>query len=96
VVEFVSRFSARRSRARATSLAKHDKTVQAFWATHVQALNWSGISVKDYAGRTASRSTACALGAPATPTIRFEWLIQSPSFAWLLVLGKDGPRSSLR
>jgi hypothetical protein len=31
---------------------KHEKggdTVQAFWAMHVEVLNWSGMSVRDYA-----------------------------------------------
>jgi transposase-like protein len=28
---------------------KRNKTVQAFWAMHVEALNWSGVSAKDYA-----------------------------------------------
>jgi transposase-like protein len=29
---------------------KRNKAVQAFWAMHVEALNWSGVSAKDYAG----------------------------------------------
>jgi transposase-like protein len=28
---------------------KRNKAVQAFWAMHVEALNWSGVSAKDYA-----------------------------------------------
>lgn len=28
---------------------KHSKAVQAFWAMHVEALNWSGATAKDYA-----------------------------------------------
>jgi transposase-like protein len=28
---------------------KRSKAVQAFWAMHVEALNWSGVSAKDYA-----------------------------------------------
>ena len=28
---------------------KRNKAVQAFWAMHVEALNWSGMSVRDYA-----------------------------------------------
>ena len=28
---------------------KHNKAVQAFWAMHVEALNWSGLTAKDYA-----------------------------------------------
>ena len=28
---------------------KHNKAVQAFWAMHVEALNWSGSTAKDYA-----------------------------------------------
>ena len=28
---------------------KRNKAIQAFWAMHVEALNWSGVSAKDYA-----------------------------------------------
>jgi transposase-like protein len=28
---------------------RHNKAVQAFWAMHVEALNWSGLTAKDYA-----------------------------------------------
>ena len=28
---------------------RHNKAVQAFWAMHVEALNWSGATAKDYA-----------------------------------------------
>jgi hypothetical protein len=28
---------------------KDNKAIQAFWAMHVEALNWSGVSAKDYA-----------------------------------------------
>jgi transposase-like protein len=31
------------------STDKRNKAVQAFWAMHVEALNWSGVSAKDYA-----------------------------------------------
>jgi hypothetical protein len=41
----------RRKRTREPiSRDKHNKAVQAFWALHVEALNWSGLSAKDYAG----------------------------------------------
>jgi hypothetical protein len=28
---------------------RHNKAVQAFWAMHVEALNWSGLTAKAYA-----------------------------------------------
>ena len=41
----------RRKRTREpVSTDKRNKAVQAFWAMHVEALNWSGVSAKDYAG----------------------------------------------
>src|SRR5262252_6283025 len=40
----------RRKRTREpVSGSKRNKAVQAFWAMHVEALNWSGVSAKDYA-----------------------------------------------
>jgi transposase-like protein len=40
----------RRKRTREPlSTDKRNKAVQAFWAMHVEALNWSGVSAKDYA-----------------------------------------------
>jgi transposase-like protein len=40
----------RRKRTREpVSTNKRNKAVQAFWAMHVEALNWSGVSAKDYA-----------------------------------------------
>ena len=40
----------RRKRTREpVSGEKRNKAVQAFWAMHVEALNWSGVSAKDYA-----------------------------------------------
>jgi hypothetical protein len=41
---------ARRRRAKhPVSTDKRNKAVQAFWAMHVEALNWSGTTAKDYA-----------------------------------------------
>jgi len=40
----------RRKRTREpVSTDKRNKAVQAFWAMHVEALNWNGVSAKDYA-----------------------------------------------
>jgi transposase-like protein len=40
----------RRKRTREPlSTDKRNRAVQAFWAMHVEALNWSGVSAKDYA-----------------------------------------------
>src|SRR5262245_237297 len=40
----------RRKRTREpVSTDKRNKAVQAFWAMHIEALNWSGVSTKDYA-----------------------------------------------
>ncbi len=40
----------RRTRTREpVSTDNRNKAVQAFWAMHVEALNWSGVSAKDYA-----------------------------------------------
>jgi hypothetical protein len=40
----------RRKRSREpVSMDKRNKAVQVFWAMHVEALNWSGVSAKDYA-----------------------------------------------
>jgi hypothetical protein len=39
----------RRRRAKHPLSAKRNKAVQAFWAMHVEALNWSGTTAKDYA-----------------------------------------------
>jgi hypothetical protein len=61
----------RRKRTREpVSMDKCNKAVQAFWAMHVEALNWSGVSAKDYAQHITSRSTACARGARGWMPIR--------------------------
>jgi hypothetical protein len=39
----------RRQAKHPLSSNKHNKAVQAFWAMHVEALNWSGTTTKDYA-----------------------------------------------
>jgi hypothetical protein len=53
----------RRKRTREPlSTDKRNKAVQAFWAMHVEALNWSGVP-KITPRYTTSRSTACARGA---------------------------------
>jgi len=47
-----AREEARKRRKRTREPAsgnKRNKAVQAFWAMHVEALNWSGVSAKDYA-----------------------------------------------
>src|SRR3984893_3008414 len=47
-----AREDARRRRKRTrepVSGDKRNKAVQAFWAMHVEALNWSGLTAKDYA-----------------------------------------------
>ena len=50
-LEFV-REEARKRRKRTrepVSGDKRNKAVQAFWAMHVEALNWSGVTARDYA-----------------------------------------------
>jgi hypothetical protein len=47
-----AREQARKRRKRScepVSMDKRNKAAQAFWAMHVEALNWSGVSAKDYA-----------------------------------------------
>jgi transposase-like protein len=47
-----AREEARKRRKRThepVSTDKRNKAVQAFWAMHIEALNWSGVSTKDYA-----------------------------------------------
>jgi len=47
-----AREQARKRRKRScepVSMDTRNKAVQAFWAMHVEALNWSGVSAKDYA-----------------------------------------------
>ena len=64
-----ARIKARERRKRThepISKDRHNKAVQAFWAMHVEALNWSGLTAKAYAmasppaSRRRSATTWCA------------------------------------
>ena len=48
-LEREKRFERRRRKGKPLSTGQRSKAVQAFWAMHVEALNWSGMSVTHYA-----------------------------------------------
>ena len=48
-IEREKRLERRRRKGKPLSLGKRSRAVQAFWAMHVEALNWSGMSVTHYA-----------------------------------------------
>jgi transposase-like protein len=48
-IEREKRLERRRRKGKSLSNDKRSKAVQAFWAMHVEALNWSGMSVTHYA-----------------------------------------------
>lgn len=48
-IEREKRFERRRRKGKPLSTGQRSKAVQAFWAMHVEALNWSGMSVTHYA-----------------------------------------------
>lgn len=48
-IEHEKRFERRRRKGKPLSTGQRSKAVQAFWAMHVEALNWSGMSVTHYA-----------------------------------------------
>jgi transposase-like protein len=52
--------SARRKTDRRLSSDKRNRAVQAYWAMHVEALNWSGMTVREYA--KALRLSSWSLG----------------------------------
>jgi len=45
----IARDAKRRNRRSPLSTDKRNRAVQAFWAMHVEAMNWSGLSVREYA-----------------------------------------------
>src|SRR6185437_13017439 len=48
-IEAEQRHERRRRKGKALSIGMRSKAVQAFWAMHVEALNWSGMSITHYA-----------------------------------------------
>jgi hypothetical protein len=48
-IERDKRLERRRRKAKPLSNSQRSKAVQAFWAMHVEALNWSGMSATHYA-----------------------------------------------
>jgi transposase-like protein len=94
----------RRKRTREpVSTDKRNKAVQAFWAMHVEALNWSGVSAKDYAAghhisvyslRTwRARLEAEQPGVSAAAVCRHHNIATSMIFRWRVQfgVGRDKP-----
>jgi len=54
----------RRARLRfAVSTDERNRALQAFWAIHVEAMNWSGVGVREYAAALQLSPHRCANGA---------------------------------
>ena len=62
----------RQKRRYAVSTDIRSRAIQAFWAMHVEAMNWSGMAVREYAAACNFRRQACANGGTASMTARWR------------------------